>query len=366
MPIAAVARDSAQTSSQYRQSKAKSGFSHGRTTQTRKTEYDDVASWYAREDRIEGDNIMELSDEEPPSPFARLSDFRKPRATTSGHSIQELPDYEQDDPAQSLLPSSVDRPGVFRRRVTPSQMRGHGRTDSNIVIRDVLRVPDRLTEGIMLPPSPASVYPEDGDSSLQHEALPPSNDPPPWSPVYQFHESPHSLALSSPLSQHVPSDILFSNPSRFSTVGNGDSLDLTLVLDDERGPRVPPKRFGKVSKDFPASISALSTFVNPPSPFARKPKPESQQASSKTDDILRRSWDQRDVGNRPSPPTGLGAITIDDRSGVQRPLYGARPMRSGDGTGTGQVNFKTVREGEGSIEERLANLRRKDNRFNRT
>ena len=363
MPVPAVARHSTQSSGLYPQSKAKSG---ARATRTRKMEYDDVDSWYGRKDRIEGDSSTGLSDEEPPSPYARLSDFRKPRDTTSGRSRQELPDYEQDDPAQSLLPTGVDRPGVFRRRVTPIQMRGHGRTDSNIVIRDVLRVPDRPLEGILLPPSPASVYPEDGDSSFQNETPPlprPSNNPPPWSPVYEI---PHSRALSSTSSQLVPSNLSVSNPPRFSTVGTGDSLDLNLVLEDERGPRVPPKRTGKVNKDFPASVSASSTFVNPPSRFARKPEQDSQQAFSKVDDILRRSWDQRDVDSRPSSPTRFGAIIIDDRSDVQRPLYGARPMRSGDGTRTGQVNFRTVREGDESIEQQLANLRRKDNRFNRT
>lgn len=360
MPIPAAARHSTQSSSQYPQFKVKPGFSRAR-----KTEYDDVDSWYVREDCIEGERSTGLLDEEPPSPYARLSDFRNSRATTSERSRQELLDYEQDDPAQSLLPTGVDRPGVFRRRVTPIQMRGHGRTDSNVVIRDVLRVPERPTGGILLPPSPASVYPEDGDPSLHKETPPPRNDPPPWSPVYQWHESPHSLVLSSPLSQLVPSDHSFDNPP-LSTVGTGDPLDLNLVLEDERGPRVPQRRIGKMSKDFPASVSASSTFVNPPSPFARKPEPESQQASSKVNDILRRNWDQRDVGSRPSSPTGFGASIIDGRSEVQKPLYGARPMRSGDGTGTGQVNSRTVKKGDESIEQRLANLRRKDNRFSRT
>jgi len=353
------------SSNQYPESdtlKAKSDFSRART---RRTEYDDIDSWYAREGHIEEDSKAGLSDEEPFSPYARLSDFRKPRATSSG---QELPDYDQDDPAQSLLPTSADRPGVFRRRVTPIHMRGHGRTDSNTVIQDVLRVPDTTLEGKLLPPSPASVYPEDEDLPLQKETPPlprPSNYSPPWSSVYRYHENSHSRDLSQRQSQLAPSDLSSSNPPRFSTVGGGDSLDLNLVLEDERGPRVLPKRSGKVSKDFPASVSASSTFVNPPSRFAHKLEPDSQQASSRVDDILRRSWDQRDVSYQPSSPTGFGAI-IDDRPEVHRPLYGARQMRDGGRTGTGQVKSGAVREEGESIEERLANLRRKDNRFDRT
>jgi hypothetical protein len=369
VPVPAVARHSTQSFGQYPESdisKAKSGFSRARTARTRRTEYDDVDSWYAREDLPEESTHAELSDEEPPSPYARLSDFRKPRASTSGYSGQGLPDYDQDDPAQSLLPTSSDRPGVFRRRVTPIHMRGHGRIDSNAVIKEVLQVPDRPLEGKLPPPSPASVYPEDEGASHQKEtpSLPrSSNNPPPWSPGYRYHENPHVRALSPPPSQLVRSNLSFTNPPRLPTVGSGDSLDLDLVLEDERGPRVPPKRSGKVSKDFPTS-SASSTFVNPPSQLTRKHELDSQQALSKVGDILRRSWDQRDVGTRPSSPTGFGAI-VDDRSEVQRPLYGARPMRGSDGPGTGQVQFAAAREEDGSIEQRLENLRRKDNRFNR-
>jgi hypothetical protein len=371
MPVPTAARYPTQSSSRYPESeisKAKSGFSHARTPQTRRTEYDDVDSWYACKGRIEEDSNTGLSDEEPPSPHPRLSDFRKPRITTSGCSGQELPDYDQDDPAQSLLPASVDRPGVFRRRVTPIHMRGHGRTDSNAIAQDVLRVPDRPLVGKLLPPSPASVYPEDEEPSLLKEATPlprsTTNNLPPWSPGYRYHEHAHARVLSPPPSQLVPPDLSFSGPPRFGIVGSDDSLDLNLVLEDERCPPVPPKRSGKVSKDFPASISALSTFANPPSRLVRKPEPDSQQAFKKVDDILRRSWNQRDVSDRPSSPTGFGAI-LDDRSEVRKPLYGARPMSSGDATGTGQVRFAVVREEDESIEQRLANLRRKDNRFDR-
>ncbi len=361
MPVPAVARHFTQYSGQYPEldiSKAKSGFSRARTTRTRRTEYDDVDSWYAREGHIEDDSIAGLSDEEPPSPHARLSDFRKTRVTTSGFSGQGLPDYEQDDPAQSLLPTGVDRPGVFRRRVTPVHMRGHGRLDSNTATQDVLRVPDRPLE---LPPSPTSVYPEDelqkATPSLTHS----SNNHPPWSSGYQRPENFQARAVRSPPSELVSSKPSFSNPPRFSLVGNGDSLDTNLIMKDERGPQVPPKRSGT---DFVASESASSTFINPPNRFVCKPELDSQQAFSKVNDILRRSWDQRDVGDRPSSPTGFGAI-LDNRLGVQRPLYGARPMRSDDGTGQGRVNFGTVREEGESIEQRLANLRRKDNRFDR-
>ena len=366
VPVPGVARDLTQYSNQCPESgisKAKSGFSRARTTRTRVTEHDDVDSWYARKSRKEEDSIVGLSDEEPPSPYVRLSEFRKPRATTSGFSGQELLNYEQDDPARSLLPSSVDRPGVFRRRVTPIHMRGHGRSDSNTVTQDVLRVPDKPLEGKLLPPSPASVYPDE-DSSLQKEtpSLPHSSDnPPPWSSGYRRYED--ARVLSPPPSQLVYSNHSFSDPPGLSTVSSGDSLDLNLVLEDERGPRVPPKRSRAVHKDFSASVSTSSTFIHPPSRLARKHELDSQQTFSKLNTILRRSWDQRGVGDRPSSPTGFGAI-IDDQLEVQRPLYGARPMRRGE-TGQGQVNFGTVQEGDESIEQRLANLRRKDNRFDR-
>ena len=367
IPLPAVSQHSLQSSSQYPESeisKPKSGFSRTRTTRTRGAEYDDLDSWYVSGGRIDEDSNGGLSDDEPPSPYARLSDFRKPRATTSG---QELPDYEQDDPAQSLLPTSVDRQGVSRRRVTPIHMRGHGRTNSDIVVQDVLRVPDRPLEGKLLPFSPASVYPEDEAPSLQKETLSLShsaNKLPPWSPGYRSFETPHARALSPPPSQLVSSDLSFSDPPRLSTVRSDDSLDLNLVLEDERGSPVLLTRSRKVNKDLPASVSSSSNFVNPPSRVARMPELDSQQVFSKVDDILRQSWDQRDVGNWPSSPTGFGAI-IDDRSDVQRPLYGARPMKSGDGTGTGLVNFGTAREQDESIEQRLANLRRKDKRFDR-
>ena len=337
-PVPAVARHFTQYSGQYHEldiSKAKSGFSRSRSTRTRRTECDDVDSWYACEGHIGDDCIAGLSDEEPPSPYARLSDFRKTRVTTSGFSGQGLPDYEQDDPAQSLLPTGLDRPGVFRRRVTPIHMRGHGRLDSNTVTQDVLRVPDRPSE---LPPSPASVYPED-ELQKSTPSLPySSNNHPPWSPGYRSPENPQARAVRSP-----------------------PSLDIDLVSEDERGPQVPPKRSGM---DFAASESASSTFINHSDRFVCKPELDSQHAFSKVNDILRRSWDQRDVGDRPSSPTGFGAI-IDNRLGVQRPLYGARPMKSDDRTGQGRVNFGAIREADESIEQRLANLRRKDNRFDR-
>jgi hypothetical protein len=369
MPAPAVARHFTQYSSQYPEldtSKAKSGFSHARTPRTRRTEYDDVDSWYARKDHIEEDSIAGLSDEEPPSPYARLSDFRNPRAPTGGFGGQEMPDYEQDDPAQSLLPTSVDRRGVFRRRVTPIHMRGHGRSDSDAVTQDILRVPDRTLEGKLLPFSPASVYPEDEGPPLQKPtpSLPHSSgNPPPWSSGYQRPENLQSRVVSPPPSQLGSSNLSFSNPPRFSTVSNSDYVNLNLVLEDECGPRVPAKAPGG-NKYFAPSDSASSTFANPPSRFTRKPELDSQQAFSKVNDILRQSWDQRDPDDRPSSPTGFGAI-IDNRLEVSRPLYGARPMRSGDGTGQGQVNFGTVQEEDESIEQRLANLRRKDNRFDR-
>ena len=366
--VPAVARHL--THSQYPEldiSRAKSGFSRARTTRTRRTEYDDVDSWYARGDHIKEDSIAGLSDEEPPSPYARLSDFRKPRATTSGFSGQGIPDYEHDDPERSLLPTSVDRLGVFRRRVTPIHMRGHGRSDSNAVTQDVLRVPDRPLEGKLLPPSPASVYPEDEGSSIQKPTPPlphSSSNPSPWPSGYRDSENLHPRVVSPPPSQLTSSNLSFSNPPRFSTVRNGDYMNLNLVLEDERGPRVAPKHSGVVSKDFAASDSTSPTFINPPSRFAREPELDSRHAFSKVNDILRRSWDQRDLDDRPSSPTGFGAI-IDNRVEMQRPLYGARPMRSGDGTGQGQVNFGTVQGENESIEQRLANLRRKDNRFDR-
>lgn len=361
MPVPAVARHFTQYSSQYPESdisKAKSGFSRARTTRTRRTEYDDVDSWYAREGHIEDDSIAGLSDEEPPSPYARLSDFRKTRVTTSGFSGQELPDYEQDNPARSLLPTGVDRPGVFRRRVTPIHMRGHGRSDSNAMSQDVLRVPDRTLE---LPPSPASVYPDDELQKVTPYLPHSSNNRPPWSSGYQRPENLHTRAVSSPPSQLVSSNLSFSNPPRLSIVGNGDSLDLNLDMEDGCGPQVPPKRSGT---DFVASESTSSAFRDPPNRFARNPELDSQQAFSKVNDILRQSWDQRDVDDRPSSPTGFGAI-IDNRLEVQRPLYGARPMRSDDGTGQGRVKSGTVWGEDESIEQRLANLRRKDNRFDR-
>ena len=361
MPVPAVARHFTQYSGQYPEldiSKAESGFSRSRSTRTRKTECDDVDSWYAREGHIEDGSIAGLSDEEPPSPYARLSDFRKTRVTTSGFSGQGLPDYEQDDPAQSLLPTGADRPGVFRRRVTPIHMRGHGRLVSNTATQDVLRVPDRPLE---LPPSPASVYPEDelqkATPSLSHS----SNNHPPWSSGYRRPENLQARAVRSPPSQLVSSNLSFSNPPRFSIISNGDFMNTDLVTEDEHGPQVPPKRSGT---DFAASESASSTFINHSNGFVCKPELDSQQAFSKVNDILRRSWDQRDVGDRPSSPTGFGAI-IDNRLGVQRPLYGARPMRSDEGTGHGRVNIGTVQEEDESIEQRLANLRRKDNRFDR-